>query len=212
MPTGSLSEGAFNDRNRDQNTFTTKPYAFDSSAPTAPNLNEKFTTTTSADSRNATGFDKSYPTSTDTDGKNKTALFASATSPDQGRTAVLGGQTTSTYASPLSDQTFHGDEADAAKRHLTRLQNGQMLVTDLPNRPLTIDEVRQLINHGFKPDTDVKPTDEPSKPLNDPQYKPEPLREAPPVSSNDDDKDDPVPPPGTMAAPPPENTQPLPQP
>ncbi len=83
-------------------------------------------------------------------------------------------------------------------------------MSGLPNRSLSIDEVRNLINHETKPNTDAKP-DAPNKPLNDPNYKPEPLRDAPSPAS-EDDKNDPVPPPGTMAAPPPENAEPLPQP
>jgi hypothetical protein len=217
LPSNSVSPGGADFKNSTQNTFITKPYAFDSSAPSAPNLNNKVSfPATSAYSRNAAGFDKSYATSSADAGQNQTALFASATSPDQGRTAVLGGQTTSTFASPLANKTFQGEAADAAKRHLSRLKNGQILITDLPSRPLTIDEVRDLINHGFEPNTDVKP-EEPSKPLNDPNYQPKPLRIEPspnaPSPTSDDDKDDPVPPPGTMAAPPaPENSQPLPQP
>jgi hypothetical protein len=84
-------------------------------------------------------------------------------------------------------------------------------MSGLPNRPLSIDEVRNLINHETKPNTDIKP-DEPSKPLNDPNYKPEPLRDMP-APNNNDDANDPVPPPGTMASPQaPENSEQLPQP
>jgi hypothetical protein len=89
----------------------------------------------------------------------------------------------------------------------------QARLSDLPNRPLTIDEVRGLINHGFKPDTNVKPETS-SKPLNDPDYKPE-VSPAPPDSPQgskaDDDKNDPLPAPGTMSQPPPENSESLPQ-
>ena len=216
-PSDPISKSNSDYKNPDQNTFITKTYALDPSAPTAPNLNTKASfPTTSAYSRNTTGFDRSYTTSSANAGQTRTAVFASATSTDQGRTALLGSQTTSTFASSLAGKTFQGPEADAVHHHLTKLSNGQMLVTDLPNRPLTIDEVRDLINHGFKPNTDVKP-EEPSKPLNDPNYQPKPLRDMPALDrsapAGDDDKNDPVPPPGTMAAPPaPENSEPLPQP
>jgi hypothetical protein len=111
----------------------------------------------------------------------------------------------------MSGKTFQGPEAVAAHQHLTMTDDGKIFISDLPNRALTIDEVRNLINHGFKPNTDLKP-EEQSKPLNDPNYKPEPLREMP-APATDDDRNDPVPPPGTMAAPqPPENSVPLPQP
>jgi hypothetical protein len=217
MDSATFETGVNSDyKNNDQNTFITKPYSFDSDSSSIPNLHTKANfASTSAYNQRATGFDKNYATTTADAGQNQASLFASATSPDQGRTAVLGGQTTATFASPLTDKKFEGDEADAAKRHLIRMKTGQMLVEDLPDRPLTIDEVRDLLNHGFKPDTDAKPPEEQSKPLNDPDYKPEPLREAPapPTPVNDDDKNDPVPPPGTMSAPPaPENSQPLPQP
>jgi len=195
-----------------QSNFITKAYAGDASAPTAPNLNAKASfPTTGAYSRNATGFDKNYPTSNADAGQSRTAMLASAASTEQGRTAMLGAHTISTSASPLAGKTFQGPEADAVHHHLTKTDDGRIFISDLPNRALTIDEVRNLINHGFKPNTDVKP-EEPSKPLNDPTYKPDPLRDTP-APASDDDKNDPVPAPGTMAAPPsPENSEPLPQP
>ena len=210
-PSNSVSKSSADS----QSSFATKSYNFDPSSISAPNLDTKVgVPITSAYSRGDSDFDKSYSTSSADADQNRKSLMASTTSPDQGRTSTLGDQTANTFASPLTTQIFHGDEADASHRSLTRMQNGQMLVTDLPNRPLTIDEVRALINHGFKPDTGAPPPpeEEQAKPLNDPNYKPEPLRETPPPTA-DDDKDDAVPPPGTMAAPPaPENTEPLPQP
>ena len=226
LPSSSASQGSSTFTNPGQNSFFTKSYAIDHSAPTVPNLNTNAGAnlpTASAFSRNASGFDKSYSTSAASAGQNQTALIASATSPDQNRTAVLGGQTTSTFADPDANKVFQGEEADAAKRHLSRAKNGQIVITDLPSRPMTIDEVRDLINHGFAPNTDAKPP-EPSKPLNDPNYVPTPLRDMPApdastpapqasLPADGDDKNDLVPPPGTMAAPqPPENSQPLPQP
>jgi len=201
-----------------QNTFVTKSYESDATAPTAPNLNTKpGFPTTSAYSRSATEYDKSYMTASADAGQNQTSAFQSTTSSYQGRTAALGRENVATYTDPMADKKFEGFEADAAHRHLTKLSNGQILVTDLPNRPLTIDEVRDLINHGFKPNTDAPPQEQ-SKPLNDPDYKPQSLRETPPPETtpppgNDEDKNDPVPPPGTMATPQsPENSEPLPQP
>jgi len=200
----------------DQNTFITKAYTGDPSTPTAPNLNTKVSLpTTSAFSSSATGFDKAFPISKTDVGQARTAELTSATSPDQDRSAYLGPQNTSAYATASdtadANKTFDGREAADLHHQLTKLDNGQMMVTDLPNRPLTIDEVRDLINHGFKPDTSVKPNPaDQSKPLNSPDYKPQPLRDNPSPSSDDDDKNDPVPPPGTMAAP--ENSEPLPQP
>jgi len=211
LPSDSISKSNSDFKNRDQNTFITKTYVADASSPTAPNLNTKANfPTTGSYARNAIGFEKSYPTSNADAGQTRTAALASATSTDQGRTATLSPQAVNTSASPLAEKTFQGPEADATHHHLTKLDNGQILITDLPSRPLTIDEVRELINHGFKPNTDIKP-EESSKPLNDPNYKPEPLRDTP-SPSVDDDKNDPVPSPGTMAAPhTPENSEPLPQ-
>jgi hypothetical protein len=221
LPSDSISKSASDFNNRDQNTFITKPYVLDSSAPTAPNLDAKASfSTTSAYSRNATGFDKSYITSNADAGQNRTAvLAASTTSADQNRTAVLGGpEKPEVFASdPMADKQYLGPGAQHVPDGVTIKDNVIISrMSGLPNRPLSIDEVRNLINHGFEPNTDVKPP-EPSKPLNDPDYKPEPLRitPAPDTSAptSDDDKNDPVPPPGTMAAPQaPENSEPLPQP
>jgi hypothetical protein len=88
---------------------------------------------------------------------------------------------------------------------------------------LSVDEVRALINHGFKPDLS-EPAAPASKPLNDPNYQPEPLRIEPTSADDalpvppapgmhkvqDDDSNDPVPSPGTMAEHP-EDAQSLPK-
>ncbi len=219
LPSGTLPKSDSNFQNAGQNPSFTKPYALDPSSPSLANLNTKVVSnlpSTDAYSRNAAEFNKSYGASRSDVGQNQTAVFASTTSPDQNRTAVLGNPTADTFASPLADKTFRGAEADAAQRHLSRTKDGQILITDIPDRPLTIDEVRDLINHGFKPNTAASPP-EPSKPLNDPNFQPTPMRldPSPDTSSpaSDDDKNDPVPPPGTMAAPPPpENSEPLPRP
>jgi hypothetical protein len=201
-----------------QDAFAAKPYSFNDAAPTAPNLNTKATfRTTSFTGTSASGLDKPFPTTEANLGPNQTAVLgATTTSPDQNRTAALNGQTVPMFASFMADKTFQGTEADAAHQHLKRLGNGQIEVSDLPNRTLTIDEVRDLLNHGFKPNT-AAPPPEASKPLNDPDYQPQPLRDDPSPTSSaprarpaDDDKDDPVPPPGTMA-PPPDTSEPLPQ-
>ncbi len=214
LPSTSFLPGNSHLKSRDQDAFITKAYDDNEASPSSPHpdTHATFPTSAAASTRNAAGFDRSYPTSGVDAGQSRAAWFASVTSPDQNRTAALAAGTISTPVSPLADKTFQGTEAGALHRHLTRLDNGQMLVTELPNRPLTIDEVRDLINHGFKPNTDVKP-EEPSKPLNDPNYKPVPLRDTP-APPEDDDANDPVPAPGTMSAPPapPENSEPLPQP
>jgi hypothetical protein len=200
----------------DQNTFITRPYNNSSSQaqPYVDSSNSKnLIAPANANNKNTSEFSKSYLTSTADAGQNKAALLASSNnSEDQNRTAMVGGQPINTPKSSIDGKSYQGPESDTAHHHVTPMANGQMLVSDLPNRPLSIDEVRNLINHGFKPDTGTPPP-EASKPLNDPNYKPEPLRDMPAIPASDDDKNDPVPPPGTMSATPaPENSEPLPQP
>ena len=218
----SVQSGSNFNKKSDQNTFITKPYSFDSNASTVPGLNTKasFPTNPISNSNNS-DFNKSFTTASADLGPNQSSAFGSKKASEQDRTAVLGGPGTDTFASPLGEKRFIGDEAQSAKRSLTRLKSGQMYVQDLPNRPLTIDEVRNLIDHGFKPDTDKPPENEESKPLNDPGYVPKPIREAPEETAPatpaarpaaDEDKEDAIPSPGMMSAnPPPENSQPLPQ-
>ena len=196
---------------RERSTFITRPYLGNSQSTSSPaNLDAKISLPTSSLSGHITqGFDRSFTSSkADTD-QNRTVVLASLTSSDQGRTAALGQKKTDTFASSYSTKAFTGPEADDVHRDLQRLNNGLMELKDLPSRPLTIDEVRALIDHGTKPNTDEKP-DAPTKPLNDPDYKPVPSPMLP--VANDEDKNDPVPSPGMMAAPqPPENSEPLPQ-
>jgi len=194
-------------------TFLTKPYSENTSAPTAPNLHTKAAYTANTNyNKSASDSDKSFGTTRADADQDRTALLAKADSDDQSRAALINSKPIETSTATIGNKTFEGPEADAVHRRLTKTDSGPMAVSDLPDRSLTIDEVKNLINHGFKPNTNTKPEEEPSKPLNDPAYQPEPLRELPtPVS--DDDKNDAVPPPGTMATPPPpENSEPLPQP
>jgi hypothetical protein len=217
--TFSLSSDSLSKTNsdfKDQNTFLTKTYVEDPSTPTAPNLNTKASFPAAVGyGRNADGFDKSYIVSNTDLGQSRTAVFgSSAVSADQNRTAVLGGpeKPEELASDPMASKQYLGPGAQHVPDDIVIKDNFVISrMSGLPNRPLSIDEVRNLINHETKPNTDVKP-DEPSKPLNDPNYKPEPLRDMP-APNNDDDANDPVPPPGTMAAPQaPENSEPLPQP
>lgn len=199
---------------KDSDAFASRSYAT-GAASAVPNVNTKAAfNATPFQGRGNPDFDKAFPTATADTGAHAAALGAGA-SPDQDRTAMGYGQVINGYAAPFAQKEFHGSEEDAVHRHLSKLPNGQILISDIPDRPLTIDEVRDLINHGVKPDTDAKPPDA-SKPLNDPNYQPQPLRGDPTPTParrvGDDDKDDAVPPPGTMGAPPaPENAEPLPQ-
>ena len=196
-----------------QKAFLTKSYSIDSEsqANAVRNLNTKVSTDTAAAYGNtASGFDKNFSTSNSNLDQNKKVLFASNTSEYQSRTATIGAQQISPpSASPLAGQSYQGPEIASTRHDLDQVNGGLSRMSDLPNRALTIDEVRDLINHGVKPNTNSKP--EPaSKPLNDPDYKPIPSP-APPAA--DEDKNDLIPSPGMTAASlqPPENSEPLPK-
>lgn len=197
----------------DQSSFLTKAYVDPAQSNHAlPNLNQKY----NLPDANTMGhpvsdFNKSYATPSASLGHNSSDAYATRTSSDQRRTAILGQEKTAAFASSMANKPFTGKNADVVLNRASPIDASQIQVKDLPDRPLTIDEVRALINHGFKPNTDAKPDeDQPSKALNDPDYTPEPFRELQPPPT-EDDKNDPVPPPGTMAQPPPENSEPLPQ-
>jgi len=203
-----------------KDAYVTKVY--NSTGPTSVyNLGSKatFRTSSYAGASAANGYDKSFATTTADAGQNEAAAaFAAIGSPDQNRTAPIDAKPIDKFSAPMANKTFVPSEPANVKHNLGEFGNGDSLsVSELPSRPLTIDEVRNLINHGFRPDTSQPPPPA-SRPLNDPNYQPEPLRIEPTESENpapknvkdDDDKDDPVPPPGTMAEPP-ENAEPLPK-
>lgn len=197
-----------------QQAFPTKSYSIDDKSRSNSSLNTKaLTNATTSYNRNASDFDKSFATSNSDAIKNKETLFAANTSEYQGRTAIVGSQQMDASApSPLANKTYQGPEADYVRRDLDQIHNAELSrMSGLPNRPLTIDEVRNLINHETKPDTNSKPAP-PSKPLNDPDYKPVPSS-APPAA--DDNNSDLAPSPGMAAAAaapqPPENSEPLPK-
>ena len=202
-----------------QQTFPTKVY--DTSGPASVyNFGSKstFHTTAYAGTKSAAGYDQVFPTkSAPPDLDEATSAFAPMGAAEQNRTAPINARAEEVFASPDADKKFTGPEEDARHNHLKKLSNGQMLIENIPDRPLSIDEVKDLINHGFKPDLS-QPPPAASKPLNDSDYQPEPLRIEPtsaddaPTSTQkvkDDDANDPVPSPGTMADPP-ENSEPLP--
>jgi hypothetical protein len=229
---GSLYQNDTAEEFREQSTFLTKPYPLDSgsiSNLTSQNFNAPATfPMTNAYNRTASGLDKSYPVNQADASQNKSAQFTIGASDYQNRTANLGTQKVDTYASPLAQKAYNGPEAKLIQRDLNRMSQGLSDVKDLPNRPLTIDEVRDLINHGIKPDADAPPPPA-SKPLNDPNYTPDPapppLEPAPtppstppsPATPASDESDGGMPPPGAMAAEhqaqeaPPENSEPLPK-
>jgi hypothetical protein len=196
-----------------QQAFPTKSYSIDDKSRSNLNPDTKASThTTTVYDRNASGFDKSFATTSSDAVENKNALFAANASDYQGRTAVVGSQQINTsIAFPLANKSYQGPEADSTRHDLDEVNNGLSRMSGLPNRPLTIDEVRNLINHDAKPDTNSKPAPA-SKPLNDPDYKPVPSPAPPAV---DDGNSDLAPSPGMAAASaapqPPENSEPLPR-
>lgn len=194
---------------KDDGAFVTKTYQ-DPALATGSRYDTKANLPTAAAyTRSASGFDKSYPTGS-ADDQNRTSSFATSTSSYQNRAAVLDGPETAEGLafSPMATKQYLGPGAQNVPAGYEIKENVVISrMSGLPNRPLSIDEVRNLINNGTKPDTDAPPA-EPSKPLNDPNYKPEPDSNVP-TRDEDDDKDDPVPPPGVISAP--ENAEPLPQ-
>ena len=212
--TSSVSKKDSLVNSQNQSAFVTKSY---NEAPTSghgvSNQDKKFNMPVSdAYAHNSNSFDKSYATSSSNLGSKQVAAFDKASS-DQDQTATFKTHKTDTYASRYASQTYTGPEVEKIKSDLNKLNGGMMDIKDLPNRPLTIDEVRALINHGVKPDTSAPPPPA-SKALNDPDYKPDEtsslVPKELPAPVNEDDKNDPVPAPGTMAHPP-ENSEPLPQ-
>jgi hypothetical protein len=202
-----------------EHTFVTQSYFASNSSAEMPGLHSAALTETAApeSSRHASGMDSTFYTAKADMGKPAEGM--DTTSSYQGKSATLGGHKIDTFAAEGSDKTFTGREAQDVKRDLTALNEGLMGVKDLPSRPLTVDEVRALINHGIKPNTEEKPA-EPSKALDDPDYTPDeapaPLR-APAADEhhlrdlNDVGGDDAPPPPGMMAHPESDSSEPLPQ-
>ena len=149
-------------------------------------------------------YDKTFTTAR-ADIDQKTAGGANSTSEYAGKSAQLGGHEVKVFASSLGTQTYAGREASLIKKDLAQMNDGMEGLKDLPNRTLTIDEVRALINHGIKPNTEEK-APEPTKALNDPDYTPDAapalLRDAPLNDSRlKTFNDDLIPPPGMMAHP-----------
>lgn len=195
-------------------SFLTKSYAVDRpNGDTVSNLNTRVPIPSlTAYNQGAEGFDKSFATSSDKDMEVKAALLAenTTTSKYQGQSAVLEGKAVPMPASTtLAPKPYLGPEVSYARRDIDSVNQGLTRMSGLPNRSLTIDEVRDLINHESKPNTDEKPP-EPTKALNDPDYKP---TANPAIPSAGDEKDGDVPSPGMMSMVPvaPENSEPLPK-
>lgn len=179
-----------------------------------PNTGTKFSTRKSGSSNEAASeYARPFVTTSADSSLNKASLFASNTSGYQGRNARIGSEKTDTFSNlAYSGKQYLGPGAQKVPEDITIKDNVVLTrMSGLPDRTLSIDEVRNLINHETKPNTSAAP-EAPSKPLNDPGYKPAPLREAPPVQPIPDDKLDLIPSPGMISSPvPPENLEPLPK-
>jgi hypothetical protein len=126
-----------------------------------------------ADARSSDDFSKAYtlPATQDSFAQS----FTTKPSDLQDKSALIGQQP---LKDPLATPWSEGDKKfyDPSLRKVKRdPYAGDSLdvsrLTNLPNRPLTIDEVRALINHEQIPNLDAKP-EAPSRPLNDPNWEP----------------------------------------
>ena len=200
------------------NSFITKPFAFGKS-DAGSDFGKAYKTSTYTES--ARGSDdyskKTFATSSSSLAQNKDAVFANKTSSFANQSAVLDGSKKAPFSgtSDLNDKTFSDPEMKHVRRDPYSAGNGLDVerLVDLPNRPLTIKEVRNLINHETIPHLDEKADDD-IKALNDPEYEPPaPLQDYRPKPLPPEEKDNSLPSPGMMATPtpPPENTQPLPK-
>jgi hypothetical protein len=123
---------------------------------------------------------------------------------------------TDPFATPWSDsdKRFFDPAMTHVKRDPYAAANGLDVehLNNLPNRPLSIDEVRNLINHEQVPDLS-KPPETESKPLNDPNWEPTlstpalSNKAAPATPPPDETKADELPSPGMMAKP--DDSQPI---
>jgi hypothetical protein len=173
-------------------------------------------------SRGSDDFSKTYKLPPANAGANR--VFPIKTSDFQGKTALLaqGPSKTDPFATPnaLNDKTFFDPEMVHVRRdpYAAANQLDVKRLTDLPNRPLTIKEVRNLINHDQIPNLADKPEEDGDndKPLNDPRWAPPTVAPMAPDNSlaippADTEKQGDLPAPGEMAQPPPENSEPLPK-
>ncbi len=160
------------------------------------------------DARSSDNFAKAYalPDTTDSFAKS----FAVKSSDLQDKQALIGQkQPTDPFATPWTegDKKFYDPALRKVKHDPYAGDNLDVSrLTNLPNRPLTVDEVRALINHEQVPDLNSKP-DAPSRALNDPGWEP-PLKlpeidekSAPVTPPPDESKDGELPSPGMMAQP-----------
>jgi hypothetical protein len=203
---------------RDNKRFLTQPYAtgsykfagrsfetaaYNDSAHPDAELNKSFTLPAAYEDGNQT-----FNTGKKSEYQDKTASIVQA-APKIDPFSAPGALTEKTFFDPT---TLHVPHKSFKLSNSVRSDpNSAGTITDLPNRPLTVDEVRNLVNHEQIPDLNAK-SDEPSKPLNDLNWTPPEV--APPAPDDrpvkpgptTEDKSDELPSPGMMAEPPPAST------
>ena len=192
---------------------------FNTSSFTTSGFNQsdrKFQTVAFTESARGSDFNKSYvlpaaDTMASQSFTTKTSVYQGKTAPD-----VQAPPKVDPFATPssLSEKSFFDPQIRHIRHDPYATGMDVQRLADLPNRPLTIDEVRNLINHEQIPDLNEKP-DAPSKALNDPDWSPptvpplarDSIPTPPPAEA---EKDGDLPSPGEMAQPP-ENSEPLPK-
>jgi hypothetical protein len=192
----------------DQKRFVTSSY----NTGSYNQANRTFQTATYKDSSRTSGdFAKTYQLPAAASEANRT--FAVKGSDYQGKKALIADnpkEKTDPFTTPWSqsDKRFFDPAMTHVKRDPYAAANGLDVkhLNELPNRPLTVDEVRDLINHEQIPNLDAPP-DPASKPLNDPEWEPPvkpPMlddKAAPATPPADEAKDGELPSPGMLAKP-----------
>jgi hypothetical protein len=210
----SLSQNSSAEEARDGKHFLTQPYATgeyagagrtfktvayaDASHPDA-DLTKSFVLSKDA----APGADQTFNTGRKSEFQDKNALIAQ-TAPKVDPFAAPADLTEKTFFDPTTLHVPH--KSFTIDKSVSSDPNSEGTITDLPNRPLTVDEVRNLINHEQIPDLNSK-AEAPSRALNDPNWTPpevappalddRPVRPGPTTESQGDD----LPPPGMMSQP-----------
>jgi hypothetical protein len=188
----------------DQKRFATSAY----SAGSYNQANKTFETAAFKSSpQNGDDFAKTFQLPGDGTATEANRSFGVKTSDLQGKKALIADNPKDKIPDPFATPWTEGDKRfyDPTmlrvphKRHDFHLDASKTIagndrITNLPNRPLSVDEVRNLINNDQIPNLD-EPPDAPTKALNDPGW--EPPVKAPMI---DDNKAVPATPPADEAA------------
>ncbi len=210
----ALSQNETAEEERDNKRFLTQPYAtssykfagrsfetvaYNDAAHPDAELNKSFTLPAAYADGGQT-----FNTGKKSEYQDKTASIVQAT-PKIDPFSAPGALTEKTFFDPTTLHVPH--KSFNLSKSIRSDPNSAGTITDLPNRALTVDEVRNLVNHEQIPELNAKP-DAPSKPLNDPNWTPPEV--APPAPDDSpvkagpttEDKSDELPSPGMMSGPP----------